>query len=476
MADSAESTISRPARARSQKRRTSAVSPETENKLARAARSAQRLAQLSDAVRDDSTLDLFPDDTARAEQHAMNIDVRQGTLAGFELPDVVLAAAGAADGGGFAAAPAEAKAGLRGTRVAASPSKEQTPTDDPHAGQMLIETDAGLPESAAVAAAAESGAVDGPASRAAPAEDDMATRTAASASVAKVTGDTSSQSASLAAASVMRSVAALRQASATADGSGGPKEGAKALTSVGAAQRFDAASAKAATAAGDVTAADASAKPGGAGSAIDGNGGTGAAGATGATGANATGPAAQPTRASATGSTTPPTRANATGSATQPTRAPYVATTPRHQAPRATPELDQARATAFADTVDALYGVIADQRRAAGDHSRRMKWLLTIVVCALLMTIAIGIAQTLLLLRLAHQSTAQEQRIEQMMLNQQATLSTLLDTDSSTTSLPVSAQAPAPASPAAATTPAKPADARATHAQHSQRRKSAHAH
>jgi flagellar basal body-associated protein FliL len=120
--------------------------------------------------------------------------------------------------------------------------------------------------------------------------------------------------------------------------------------------------------------------------------------------------------------------------------------------------------------------VIADQRRAAGDHSRRMKWLLTIVVCALLMTVAIGIAQTLLLLRLAHQSTAQEQRIEQMMLNQQATLATLLDTDSSTTSVPVSAQAPAPASPAAATAPAKPADAHVVHAQHAQRRKSAHAH
>ncbi|SEJ86795.1 hypothetical protein [Paraburkholderia diazotrophica] len=444
MADSADSTISRPARVRSQKRRASAVSPETENKLARAARSAQRLAQLSDAVRDDSTLDLFPDDTARAEQHAMNIDVRQGTLAGFELPDVVLAAAGAADGGGFPAGPAEAKAGLRGTRAASSSSKEQAPADDPHAGQMLIETEAGLPESAAAASSAVEQA-----SNAASAEDDMAAQPATSASVAKVTGDTSSQTASLATASVMRSVAALRQASATVAGSAEQKEGAKALASGGAAQRPVAASAKAATVARDVTASDASAKPGDGSGAIDGNSGIGA---TDAMGTNATRPA------------------------TPPTRAPYVATTSRHQAPRATPELDQARATAFADTVDALYGVIADQRRADSDHSRRMKWLLTIVVCALLMTIAIGIAQTLLLLRLAHQSTAQEQRIEQMMLNQQATLATLLGTDSSTTSLPVSAQTPAPASPAAATAPAKPADAHVAHAQHAQRRKSAHAH
>jgi uncharacterized membrane protein len=146
--------------------------------------------------------------------------------------------------------------------------------------------------------------------------------------------------------------------------------------------------------------------------------------------------------------------------------------------PRATPELDHARATAFADTVDALYGVIADQRRAADDHTRRMKWMLTIVVCALLMTIAIGIAQTLLLFRLSHQSTAHEQRIEQMMLNQQATLATLLDTDSSTTSLPVSVQAPAaPATPApTAPTATKAAETHMAHAQHVQKRKSAHTH
>lgn len=105
-----------------------------------------------------------------------------------------------------------------------------------------------------------------------------------------------------------------------------------------------------------------------------------------------------------------------------------------------------------------------------------MKWLLSIVVCALLMSIAIGIAQTMLLFRLAHQSTAHEQRIEQMLLSQQATLATLLDTDSSTTSLPVSAQPPAPAAPALATAPAKPAAAHVAPTHHTQRRKSAHTH
>jgi hypothetical protein len=170
--------------------------------------------------------------------------------------------------------------------------------------------------------------------------------------------------------------------------------------------------------------------------------------------------------------------ASAAASNAQPTRsAPYIPL-PQTHAPRATPELDHARATAFADTVDALYGVIADQRRAADDHTRRMKWMLTIVVCALLMTVAIGIAQTLLLFRLSHQSTAHEQRIEQMMLNQQATLATLLDTDSSTTSLPVSLQVPAaPATPTpAAPTATKPAETHVAHAQHVQKRKSAHTH
>src|ERR1700759_5307748 len=97
MAYSVASTQSRPSRAASKKRRQATVSTETENKLARAARSAQRLAQLSDASRDDRTLDLFPDDPTRATLEAMNIDVRQGTLHGFELPDVVLAAVGAID-------------------------------------------------------------------------------------------------------------------------------------------------------------------------------------------------------------------------------------------------------------------------------------------------------------------------------------------------------------------------------------------
>jgi hypothetical protein len=137
----------------------------------------------------------------------------------------------------------------------------------------------------------------------------------------------------------------------------------------------------------------------------------------------------------------------------------------------AAPELDRARATAFADTVDALYGVIADQRRAATDHSRRMKWMLSIVVAALLVTVAIGITQTMLLMRLTRDSTAQQQRIEQMMLNQQATLSTLLDTDSATVSVPAVVPV-APDTPAADAAPRSASPA--TTARHTARTQHGH--
>jgi len=138
MADSVESTLSPPApgtlqkQQRPQKRRASPVSTDTEHKLTRAARSAQRLAQLSDAARDGATLDLFPDDIARAEQQALNLDVRQGTLQGFELPDVVLAAAGAPDGVGFTAAARNS--------VRATAAKSDAGGAHPHDGQLSIDS------------------------------------------------------------------------------------------------------------------------------------------------------------------------------------------------------------------------------------------------------------------------------------------------------------------------------------------------
>ncbi|MBN3752501.1 hypothetical protein G3N95_06085 [Paraburkholderia sp. Tr-20389] len=416
MADSAESTIARPARARSQKPRASTVSPETENKLARAARSAQRLAQLSDAAHDGGTLDLFPDDIARAEQQALNIDVRQGTLQGFELPDVVLAAAGAPDGVGFAAGATEGKGG-RAARGAAA-SKDLPAAADPHDGQMVIDTEAGAPEPAVVV-------TDG-------AEEVALAVSVDSEPAAKP--DAPMQAASLAAASVVRSFAALRTVPPSTDAADGRSANLPAAGDV--QERPAPAFAKPTTSVIEADAPD-----------------------------------------SNSSDTPAPEATTAAAAVAQPARAAsQFAPQPQPHAPRATLELDHARATAFADTVDALYGVIADQRRAAVDHTRRMKWLLSIVVCALLMSIAIGIAQTMLLFRLAHQSTAHEQRIEQMLLNQQATLATLLDTDSSTTSLPVSAQPSTPAAPAPAAPAAKPAAAHVASPHHAQRRKSAHTH
>lgn len=143
---------------------------------------------------------------------------------------------------------------------------------------------------------------------------------------------------------------------------------------------------------------------------------------------------------------------------------------------RAAPELDRARATAFADTVDALYGVIADQRRAATDHSRRMKWMLSIVVGALLATVAIGITQTVLLMRLTHETTAQQHRIEQLMQNQQAAMASLLDTHLATATA-ATASAASDATAAAPDQAVAPTHTRrAARAQHSHKPKAVVSH
>jgi hypothetical protein len=101
----------------------------------------------------------------------------------------------------------------------------------------------------------------------------------------------------------------------------------------------------------------------------------------------------------------------------------------------AVPELDRARATAFADTIDALHAVLAEQRTSATAHARRMKTMLTVIVCAMLVTMATGIAQTVVLMRMSHDGKLQQDRTEQLMLNQQATLASLFDTDSATVSV-----------------------------------------
>ncbi len=476
MADSVASTQSRPSRAASKKRRQATVSTETENKLARAARSAQRLAQLSDAARDDSTLDLFPDDPTRATLEAMNIDIRQGTLHGFELPDVVLAAVGVIDTGDGALL--DARSARRAPRAAKA--DEPTPVNAVLSG-LDIE-----PWDAASSSAAELAIGDATPKERTAVDETLATSVSASIPLTPA----------MAAATVARSVTALRQANATgvasaagatsAAGASSTDESTTASASSGAKtpSRFAATFAKATTASRDMGRA--------AGAAVDAN--TRAAGANGAAGAvgdASAGAASDATLRASVGFTaeantgavagtgigataganpgkTTNTNAAATIGANEPhasseqvtSRAAAASDGPKLSvnpsltaagsahahaafaepwrearraeaaaaALRAAPELDRARATAFADTVDALYGVIADQRRAASDHSRRMKWLLPIVVGALLVTVAIGITQTLLLMRLTRETTAQQHRIEQLMQNQQTAMTSLLDT------------------------------------------------
>ncbi|MFM0009013.1 hypothetical protein PQR46_00620 [Paraburkholderia sediminicola] len=464
MADSAASTQSRPQRAASKKRRQATVSTETENKLARAARSAQRLAQLSDASRDDSTLDLFPDDPTRATLEAMNIDVRQGTLHGFELPDVVLAAVGAIDADGMSP---EARAARRAPRAAK--------TDEPVPVNAQL---SGLETEAVEVTASPVGELAFGDVKAAP-EASAEEKTAASArdAVAPLTS-------AMAAATVARSVTALRQAAepgvasadvAAASSSGGAKPPVPP-------QRFAATFAKATTASREAVgaeAADAGAERASSSSSSESGADSGAVVAE-------PKPAAKPSSvvsASAPASAAAPASASASAAHTNASfSAPSFREAQRAEAAaaalRAAPELDRARATAFADTVDALYGVIADQRLAATDHSRRMKWMLSIVVGALLMTVAIGITQTVLLMRLTRETTAQQHRIEQMMQNQQAAMASLLDTHIAM----ANAAAANAASDAAATAAPQPAVAmpahgkRGTRAQHAHKPKAANSH
>jgi hypothetical protein len=400
MADPAAPTTSRPARSGSKAPRTTAasatpptVSTETENKLARAARSAQRLAELSDVPADDSTLELFPDDPARAALEAMNIDVRQGTLTGFELPDEVLAAveAAAADEGEAVVVetPVETKAVRRNARAAAKAD------DAANGGGALEGTGSGVELNAAL-----------PEVRVAPVNEagDAAAATAANANAARTEAETGDdggkvEASAVAHSSIVPNAPNAPNAQPIASAAGAALPDAQPMTTASAAR---AASALRQTASG--ASAEWGGKPDASSARRTPFGASGASGSAGLAGA-------------AAAQSAPPSRA--------------------------TPELDHARAAAFADTVDALYGVIADQRRAAAEHSRRMKRMLSIVVGVLLVTVAIGVAQMLLLVRLTHDTTVQQQRIEQTLLGQQATLATLLQTESST--------APVSVAPAAAT-------------------------
>ncbi|WP_184057590.1 MULTISPECIES: hypothetical protein [unclassified Paraburkholderia] len=455
MADSAASPQSMPPRVASKKQRQGAVSTETENKLARAARSAQRLAQLSGVARDDSTLDLFPDDPTRATLEAMNIDVRQGTLHGFELPDVVLQAVGVFDEHG--SLDKTARRAPRAAKLDAPPVNGQLSGFDVEPVMAVADASANKPANEPA-----NGAPDGSAPNAAANTDDKPAATSREPSAPP--------SSAMAAATVARSVTALRQAAeaelAATAGAGKPQ------------QRFAAMFAKAATASRDAAVATAPASLA-TSAATDGSSMSQSADEP-ATRTQSASPEAlttkQDDKLSATAQLTTPRSSSADNHAGFATSSRDARRTDAAAAAlRSEPELDRARATAFADTVDALYGVIADQRRAATDHSRRVKWMLSIVVGALLVTVAIGIAQTLLLMRLTRETTAQQHRIEQMMQNQQAAMVSLLDAHAATAN---AASAPA-ATTATAAPPAAPLQpsatpTRARHARASHRRPPSH--
>ncbi|WP_413215815.1 hypothetical protein [Paraburkholderia kururiensis] len=422
MADSAAPRTTRTSRAASTKRRASTVSTDTENKLARAAQSVQRLAQLTDVPRDDSTLDLFPDDPTRELVEAMQIDVRQGTLSGFELPEVVLAAVTATQHDASATVTAEqAKPARRSMRASKAEAVAAEQTDGAQREQVVPATVArGAANEGSEKAAEDEGADAATAARA-----NDTTRGAprgaprseapAMATLAASTGRHANET------------AVANDRAATAPGDADPEPSSPDGPAAHAVERSaskDASSASPPT----VTQRNASSPA-----------------QTLASIANTAAPAPDALRSvlqarqqamAANGSTTAKPGVSGQRFAAPRTASAPLETVAGNTAHHVSPELDRARTTAFADTVDALYGVIADQRRAAADHSRRMKWMLSIVVGALLATVAIGIAQTLLLMRLTRDTTAQQQRMEQMLMSQQATLATLLDTDSATVAVP----------------------------------------
>lgn len=288
-----------------------AVSTDAEKKLARAARSAQRLAQLTSAPRGDATPDLFAEDIERATFQAMNTDIRQGTLAGFELPEVFMAVV-------------QSGAGAEGAQARRAIRADGAPLDADSPGPAAQARRGGKAASASASATRSAAAVTKPALN-----EELAL-----------------------------AIDTMPEENPAADPN--PHESA-------------------APAQGDV-----------------------------AEGRLAPSPLAA--------ALVDADRRNHRSSDT------------------AAPELDRARATAFADTIDALYAVTADQRVSSTAHSRRMKTMLTIIVCAMLVTVATGVAQTLLLMRMSRDSALRQQRIEQLMLNQQATLSSLFDTDSANVS------------------------------------------
>jgi hypothetical protein len=371
------------------------------------------------------TLDLFAEDAERATLQALNTDIRQSSLPGFELPEVFMAAVPGEDGSSGAVRGLRSGAlsgeglvfsGIAVQRddVAATPTGSQTADaatlelmfDDvlaPHevvAGPVQPASLDDGAQSATFEAALGEGHAQGSNKRA------SAARARGAARNVSTTGP---------------SPAAATSEVETTEGKSGPSDTVTQVLT------------------GSPDAPDAPSMPN-ASNASNAPGTSNASRAPNASNA-ATKPATPPSsrddaaRAAATPHREQPqSLAAALISDDRRTRT-SAASAP--QAPsREASELDTARATAYADTIDALYAVIADQRGAAAALSRRVKTVLMIVICVLLVTVAMGVAQSIALLRLTRENTAQQQRIEQLMLNQQATLASFFDTDSSIVEVP----------------------------------------
>lgn len=403
---------------------------DAETKLARAARSAQRLALLSRAPYGAPTLDLFAEDAERATLQALNTDIRQSTLPGFELPEAFMAAVSATAEGGEQ--PASLRAGRRGPlSVDVSGSSDSTePRDD--AATLDLMFDDVVPPDCVVAGLVQPER-----------QDDCADEAAVEIAAGEGAGEGRSQNAKR--ASAARAKGAARNVAAT----GAATTGAQSRDALSAPDALDTFDVKAKPDHAGLPTPAAAGVPGASPAEID-----QAKDADKISGAAVAGPTksietnGRDTRAAT--NTTAPVKAHRTPPQslaaaligderrTRPDTAsrPSSPSTSSADDAKATAELDTARATAFADTIDALYAVIADQRRASAALSRRMKTLLLIVVCVLLVTVATAVAQTVALARLTRENTAQQQRIEQLMLSQQATLASFFDTDSAIVEVP----------------------------------------
>jgi hypothetical protein len=372
MADTVASPASRSSRSATAKRRGGVEATGTEDKLARAAKSAEHLARLSNASREEKSADdLFRGDPVRAALQVRDIDTRQGTLEGFEWPGEALAGAARADkSAGDVMATAAS--------VSSSSSSSTSPELDELSGN--VSGARGLASPSVPQAQVQPTATPTPI----PASSAGKTVNVLLESQSAAEFDAALAPASEAVASAIRSVAtARRQSESRARASENTASGHSLASELGAAV------------AGGRAARDASHGRERLSEAVSARAGEEGSGF------------AQPNTA--------PAQSNAFAREAAPCAA----------ASRQAPDLDWARAKAFADTVDALYGVIADQRRAAGGQSRRMKWLLSIVVAALLVTLVTGITQTAWLMRLVHENTARQARIDDLLLGQQAVLTML---------------------------------------------------